>query len=157
MEVFKKIKGIENYEFGDLGSVKSLKRRRVLEDRIIKGSLSSNGYLFVSINGKNRSIHQLITMAFLNHKPCKMKAVVNHKNHITTDNRLENLEIISHRENCSKRKKRGTSRFTGVCWEKNYRRWKSQIRINGISKHLGYYLTELEASNKYQTKLKEIK
>ena len=34
------------------------------------------------------------------------------------------------------------------------KKWKSQIRINGNRKHLGYFENELDAHNAYQNTLK---
>ena len=46
------------------------------------------------------------------------KLVVDHINNDPLDNRLENLQLISHRYNLSKDKKGGSSKFTGVSWDK---------------------------------------
>lgn len=49
-----------------------------------------------------------------------------------------------------------TSEYKGVCFNKRDNKWVAQITINGNKKHLGYFLTELEAHQAYQTKLKEL-
>jgi hypothetical protein len=117
-EVFKDIPNYEGkYQISNLGRVKSLKRivvypdkrkDRVQDERILKTGLSSKRYLSVSLwkNGKPRTklIHVLIAEAFLNHKPCGMKLVVDHINAIKTDNRLDNLQLITNRENLIKDK-----------------------------------------------------
>ena len=48
------------------------------------------------------------------------------------------------------------SNFIGVYWKKDRSKWCSQITINGRIKHLGYFETEIEASNAYQNYLKTI-
>ena len=63
---------------------------------------------------------------------------------------VENLQYITQRLNSSKDKKNTSSIYTGVSWSKEKKKWKSCIRINGKSKHLGYFTDELEASNAYQ-------
>jgi hypothetical protein len=63
----------------------------------IKGYYS-NGYHFYSIKGKGYPAHRLVAMAFLEcDKPDQM--VVNHKNEVRNDNRVENLEWLSHADN----------------------------------------------------------
>ena len=72
------------------------------------------------------------------------------------NDKLYNIQVITNRENLSKDKKRGTSKYIGVCWSKREQKWTSQIRINGKKKGLGYYKTEQEASQAYQNELKKL-
>ena len=53
------------------------------------------------------------------------------------------------RENCS-------SVYIGVCWFKRDKKWVAQIKINGKSKHLGYFDNELEAHLVYQKRYNEL-
>lgn len=43
-----------------------------------------------------------------------------------------------------------SSKFKGVSWNKNANKWKAAIMINGKTKHLGYFSSEVEASRAYQ-------
>ena len=161
-EIWKDVKDYEGlYQVSNLGRFKSLKFGK---ERILKGSKHLSGYISVVLfkDGKTKwiSLHQLVAIAFLNHIPCGYKLVVDHINTIKTDNHLDNLQIITHRENLSKDKRwssKYTSKYVGVCWFKRCKKWKAQIRIKGKYKHLGYFKTELEASEAYQSKLKTIK
>lgn len=161
-EIWKDIKDYEGlYQVSNLGRVKSLKFGK---ERILKGSKSSNSYISINLlkYGKTKwiALHQLVAIAFLNHKPCGYKLVVDHINTIKTDNRLENLQVITHRENLSKDKRwssKYTSKYVGVSWYKRCRKWKAQMLIKGKYKTLGYFKTELEASEAYQSKLETIK
>jgi hypothetical protein len=78
--------------------------------------------------------------------------IIDHINNIQTDNRLENLQIITHRENISK-SKIGTSIYTGVCWNKRKNKWTASININYKRLHLGYFKNEYDAHLAYQNKL----
>ena len=161
MEEFRDIKGYEGlYKVSDLGRVKSLKRIRVNKDRILKNTLDSTGYLKVSLSknskGKNRRVHQLVAEAFLNHKPNKThEFICDHRDNNPLNNKLENLQITTTRENTSKDRK-GTSKFAGVSLDKVRNKWISTIRINGKKKFLGRFTDELKASEAYQTALKEL-
>ena len=53
-------------------------------------------------------------------------------------------------------KPKWTSKYKGVYFAKSKNKWKAYIKINGKQKHLGYFLTELEAHQAYQSKLKEL-
>jgi hypothetical protein len=165
-EIFKDIPNYEGmYQVSNLGNVKSLPRFRktgtvsggyITKEKILKKTIYSNGYVIATLNNygkkEKKSVHQLVAMAFLNHKPNGFKLVVDHINNIKTDNRLENLQIITNRENSSKKQK-GTSKYTGVSFSVKSKKWASAIFLNGKSIFLGQYLTEKEASIAYQNKL----
>ncbi len=167
-EIYKDIPGYEGYyQVSDLGNVKSLERRvysggvgRVRRERILKPALVPVGYLKVVLQlnriRKNKTIHQLVCMAFLGHKPNGYKLVVNHKNFIRTDNCLENLEIITQRENTDQKHLKSTSKYTGVYWNKGSKKWRSVIEINRKKKHLGYFTNEKEAHLAYQFALARV-
>tara|TARA_R110002153_G_scaffold634_1_gene2927 strand:- start:326 stop:823 length:498 start_codon:yes stop_codon:yes gene_type:complete len=163
MEIWKEVKGFENYEVSSLGRVKSLARVSLknakIKERILKGG-KSRGYRTVCLskNGipKTKSVHQLVAVAFLNHKPCKMNAVVDHINGVKEDNNVSNLQVVSQRENTSKDKRNGSSRYIGVCWDKWNKRWKASIKINGKLNNLGNFRDELEAAKAYQIALLEL-
>lgn len=168
-EEFRDVPGYEGlYQVSNLGNVKSLPKEWITSictlkshnGKILKANKNNIGYYQVGlsnrINTKTYRIHQLVAMAFLNHIPNdNRKIVVDHINNNPLDNRLENLQIITTRENNSKDRK-GSSKYTGVCWSKNDKKWKSGIVINGKNIHLGYFKCEEEASNAYQNKLKEV-
>lgn len=157
-EEFKVIEGFEDYEVSNLGNVKSLKFGR---EKILKPTLDNNGYYLVGLskNGKarNKQVHKLVAMIFLNHKSdITGKIVIDHINNDPLDNRLENLQIITNRENASKDKQNKTSKYTGVSWCKHYNKWRSQICINGKNISLGKFDNEEDANKMYKNKLKSI-
>lgn len=161
MEEWKTIKGFEDYQISNLGRVKSFKRKK---NNIMTPCLDGGGYYKVTLRKNNKAktkkIHQLVAIAFLDHKPCGLVLVVDHINEVKADNRLENLQIVTNRFNLYKSyQKRGgcSSEYTGVCWDKTALKWKSSIKLNGKDKHLGYFTNELEASKAYQAALLTLK
>ena len=158
MEIWRKIEGFEGYEVSNLGRVKSLKFGK---ERILKSGKDSGGYLIVVLSKdkipKCKTIHKLVAMAFLDHIPDGThKLVVNHIDFNRLNNNINNMEIISQRENTNRKHLKSTSKYTGVSWNKASKKWMSMIRINGKLKYLGYFNTELEAHKIYQNKLAEI-
>lgn len=154
MEVYKDIFGYEGiYQVSNLGNVKSFKFNKVKQ---MKLSLNC-GYLKVKLTNnkisKYKQVHQLVAESFLNHKVCGMKLVVNHIDLNKTNNSVSNLEIITNRENCNKKHLKSTSKYTGVSWHKRDNKWRAYIMINSKLKHLGYFKTEIEASEAYQKEL----
>jgi hypothetical protein len=164
-EIWKDIPNYEGlYQVSNLGRVKSLDRidaaGRKLKSKVFKidKNISGSGYQFCALSkgGKvrQRYIHQLVAMAFLNHKPDKFKIVVDHINNNKLDNRLENLQLLSNRQNSSKNVT-GSSKYTGVRKTK-YNTFRASIRINGKKIELGTFKTEIEAHKKYQEVLNAI-
>ncbi len=164
-EIWKNVKGYEGlYEVSNLGRVKSLAREdsigRKIKERILKTPPDGSGYAQCNLclEGKTRNffIHKLVAMAFLDHKPDGMKIVVDHIDNNKSNNRLENLQLISQRQNSSKDKKGGSSEHIGVTWDKAKSKWMSRITIDGRLKYLGYFTNEIEASEAYQLALNKI-
>jgi|TARA_R110000787_G_scaffold91828_1_gene193455 hypothetical protein len=162
IEEFRDIVGYEGiYKVSNLGRVKSLARKdfigRPLNEKILKNCDNGNGYLHILLSKdckkKLRTIHQLVAEAFLGHVPCGMKLIVNHKNFIRHDNRAENLEIDTARNNTNRKHLKSSSEYTGVSWHKKTKKWTSQIVINGKKKYLGLFACELEAAKAYQKAL----
>lgn len=160
-EIWKEIPGYEeHYQVSDQGNVRSLDREvsnRSIKGKVLKTSISK-GYYRLELNYKSERkmffIHQLVAMAFLNHKPDgTMNVVVDHRDNNPLNNNLSNLQLISQRENTSKDKIGYSSKYTGVTWNKRERKWKSGIRIKGKLKHLGYFKCELAAAAAYQKEL----
>ena len=106
--------------------------------------------------GKSFKVHQLVASAFLGHTLCGYSRVVDHIDNNPLNNCVDNLQIISPRENCSKDKKGGYSSHTGVSWSKRDNRWTSSIKINGKSKHLGNFINESDAARAYVIALSEL-
>lgn len=105
-EVWKPIKNYEDeYLISNLGRVKSIitlrKDRRgytySVKPRIMKQSFTSTGYLMINLKGKFFKVHRLVASAFID-KPVG-KDFINHKDFNTTNNRVENLEWVTPREN----------------------------------------------------------
>jgi hypothetical protein len=168
-EIFKDILGYEGiYQVSNLGNVKSLSREKLVRGKhpaIIKGKIlnpinNGKGYYRVPLykdgKPKNISIHILVAQAFLGHIPDGThKIEVDHKNGIKSDNRVENLQLLTgveHRRKTAKNMK-NSSKYTGVCWDKKANKWMAQIKIDGKNKYLGYFTDEYEAHLEYQKAL----
>ncbi|MFZ2486938.1 MAG: HNH endonuclease [Anaerolineae bacterium] len=161
--IFKDIPGYEGlYTVSNMGDVKSLNYSRSGKEGLLKLIAVNDIYLHVNlVKDKERrsfSVHQLVAMAFLCYIPNGREKVVDHINNNPKDNRLENLQVISSRENLSKDKYRygKTSNFTGVHLDKKCGRYKAIISYKDRNQHLGRFDCEVEASKVYQKALSEI-
>jgi len=169
MEVWKDVLGYEGvYQVSNLGNVKSLERKvknkdgfRTVRERILKPAIDAYGYCIVSLSVKQkvrkRPVHLLAASAFLNHKSNgTTKIVVDHINNIKIDNRLLNLQLISHRENSTKDQNGFSSKFIGVSFNKAKGFYRAIIRIYPDRIFLGGSKDEEYCSNLYKTALREI-
>ena len=115
--------------------------------------ISSSGWdKFLKIKSKGVLLHRLIM-------DCPKEMQVDHINHNTLDNRKENLRICTSAENNRNRKKRvtgTTSKYMGVCFDKQRNKYRSRIYVNKKYLDLGRYKTQEEAAVKYNIKAIEL-
>lgn len=79
------------YDVSDCGRIRNAK------GRILGGSLHADGYIFVTIDGKQHPLHRLIASVFCN--GYEEGKVVNHKDGNKQNNFASNLEWVTQQEN----------------------------------------------------------
>lgn len=118
MELFRTVCGYEGkYEVSNMGNVRSLSRStlgrwgkmKTSPGRMLKPSISNVGYLRIDLcqggKPKHHSVHRLVAIAFVPNK--HSKGTVNHINGNKLDNRADNLEWATPKEQTSHAKKNG--------------------------------------------------
>jgi len=139
-EYWKVVKGFEHYSVSSFGNIRNEKTNKVLQP-----GKDTHGYYFVilSLNGKKKlhNIHRLVGNHFIENP--ENKRCIDHINHITTDNRVENLRWATNSENSMNTSKRNdnTSGYPGVCFDKRRNKWMARIMINGKNITIGRYPT----------------
>ena len=108
------------------------------------------GYLRFGFEGKMIYNHRYIYEKYHNIKIQKEEEI-DHINHIKNDNRIENLRIVNHSQNCQNIKKKDncSSRFKGIYWNKECNKWRVRITLNKKQICLGLFNEELEAVKCY--------
>lgn len=92
-EIFKKHPFLD-VEVSNLGRI----RKKIFgRYRISLGTMNSFGYLKTSINNKGYFVHRLVAETFIPNP--RNKKEINHINANKQDNRIENLEWVTHEEN----------------------------------------------------------
>ena len=127
-DLFWRIKPSNNVNVGDKAGVKE-----------------SKGYMVVSYSGKRYYQHRIIYELFNGAIPDGM--FIDHINREPSDNRIENLRIVTPTGNLRNHGKRGFR------WKKN--KWEVSIRVNGIKKYIGRYICMLDARAAYLRSQKE--
>lgn len=96
----------------------------------------------IRVGGRSRSI--------LMHRELVEAHRVDHRNGNGLDNRRDNLRACTPLQNAhNSRGRTGTSRFKGVCWMPSERKWRANIKIDGVQTHLGLYVAEEDAARAY--------
>tara|TARA_R110000787_G_scaffold251238_1_gene356739 strand:+ start:276 stop:764 length:489 start_codon:yes stop_codon:yes gene_type:complete len=128
--------GYPMYEIFSDGRILSFKRCQ--EGRFLKPRISKTGYYVVDLckNGKRKSlrIHRLLMQNF---KPDEYdeNLCVDHKNRIRTDNRMENLRMVTQEQNNQNQGeyKHNTSGHKNINWHKVSKGWEFQKRLNKLT------------------------
>jgi hypothetical protein len=145
------------YQLSNLDRVKSFKCNK---EYILKPHHQKNGYISYSFRkahgSKTFRLHVLKMMTYKGFVFDGWNLVIDHIDGNPKNNCLSNLQVISNRENSSKDKKNGTSKYVGVCWFKSKQKWISRILINNKREYLGLFTEEIDAHYAYQKALKEL-
>lgn len=83
---------------------------------------------------------------------------VDHRNGDKLDNRRENLRLCTRgHNNAARRKQTGcSSKFRGVTWDKDKKRWQAQIGFRGKNKVLGRFKVEEDAARAYDKEARKL-
>jgi hypothetical protein len=124
----------------------------------LKGFYAVKAQNIGRINGRRKQktvhMHRLIMEKTLG-RDLKRSEKIDHINHNPLDNRRENLRIATHRQNLQNQKRKTTSKYPGVYWHKQGKKWLAQIKLNGKRKYLGLFTDEREAAKAYEKAVRE--
>lgn len=128
-------------------------RLRGIKFHIVRTNKKGKEYVTFNKNSKTVYLHRFLLNA-------ESGQEVDHINGNGIDNRRNNLRICTHRQNQLNQKKRKNciSKFKGVSLKNDHGRkksWIARIHVNGKTKILGYFLTEIEAALKYNDAAKK--
>ena len=98
----------------------------------------SDGYRSIYINNKEYLGHRLV---FLWHNGYLPEPQIDHINRVRSDNRINNLRVVSAQCNVRNSGNRCDNIFgvKGVGWHKQNRKWQARVKVNNKDKYLGTY------------------
>jgi len=120
----------------------------------VVGCLNVHGYLVTRLNGKLYQNQRLIWMWVHGHWPL---GVMDHINHVTTDNRLANLRDVPQAINAQNRagpQKDNQCGYLGVIRRGNS--FRARVKLNRKMIYVGTYATPEEAHAAYVAKKREV-
>ena len=108
------------------------------------GCKRPDGYVQICID---RTIHKAHNLAWLFHHGAWPAKSVDHINGVRDDNRIANLRLATPQQQRfnAERAPNNTSGYSGVSWRKTRGKWWARIKIDKITKHLGYFTSKEEA------------
>ena len=103
----------------------------------VAGSLGADGYLVVRLREGRYPVHKIIWAMHYGELP----DMLDHINRDRADNRIENLRLVTKRENNFNKQTRvdNTTGITGVRWHSQRGKWNARIAIDGRERSLGMY------------------
>jgi len=111
----------------------------------VAGYVAKNGYRYLSIKNKKHLAHRL---AWLYEHGTMPKMNIDHKDGNKLNNSIDNLRECNQSQNIANSKARG-----GLVGKKGVTlqsgKFRARIKVDGKSKHLGYFNTVEEAHNAY--------
>lgn len=112
------------------------------------GYCGFQSYWYIGIDGKNYRAHRL---AFLYMKGRWPMPEADHKDMDRSNNRWLNIREATKSQNALNRrmKPNNSSGLKGVCWDKQTRKWRAQLRVNGVYINIGRFDTKEEAHAAY--------
>lgn len=144
------VRSLFDYRDGELYWRVSNSNRVKVGDLV--GSDHGDGYRIVMINRKNYRAHRLIFLYHHGYVP----EFLDHIDGNPINNNIFNLRPATHQENMMNQKKTKSvngkstsSKYKGVYWNKQHKKWRSRITIDGKQKHLGKFTSEIDAALAY--------
>ena len=117
----------------------------------VAGGMHKSGYRQIKFGNKLYPAHRI--MWIYHNGSIDENMQIDHINGIKTDNRIENLRLVTAQQNCFNR-----SKFIakGYCWSKAAQKWQATITVNGKNKYLGLFANEEDARKKYLNNVKNL-
>ena len=136
----------------ELGEVYWIKTTNNVKLGSLTGTINNCGYRIIHFNTKMILVPHVIWFFEYGIFPKEL----NHIDCNKLNNKISNLEEVTRRENCQRKRIHLEGKLPGCYFHKLSGKWMSRLYYKGINYYLGLYLTEVEANNYYNRKLEEL-
>jgi hypothetical protein len=169
-EIYKDIPGFEGkYQVSNFGNIKTIERvtifkdgrERHYENKVLISTPDLKGYPKIRLQnfnpkyGSTRRVHSLVWETFGDGTTISFPdRVIDHIDRNKKNNHINNLRIVSNRENTYNRK--GNLEFIGVRKNKKSNNYSCRIGFNYKDYHLGTFKTQEEAFERYNEAITHI-
>lgn len=120
----------------------------------IAGYKNQYGYIMIMFKGKSYPAHRLAWFFIHNEIP---NGYIDHINHIRDDNRISNLRLVTHQENCMNRKRRtGKVDEAGIWYCRVRQKYIAEIKLHGKKVYQRTFKDIDEAIKQRKAKLLEL-
>jgi hypothetical protein len=106
------------------------------------------GYIQTAIDYKKYYVHRLVWI--MHNGDIEEDLVIDHIDGNPSNNRIDNLRVVTLQENQFNKK------VKGYTWHKGNQKWSARIKVDGKSKFLGCFVKEEDAAQAYQVAKKEL-
>lgn len=137
----------EYFKYDSLTGVITWKKSPSYQIKIgmIAGNTNNLGYIRIILKGIEYKAHRIAWCLY--YKTIDSSMVIDHIDGNPSNNKLENLRLVTQDINMknAKLRKDNTSGLSGVSWNNSYNKWHSYIKVDRKRKHLGIYVDLFEA------------
>lgn len=173
-EIWKEIDDLP-YEVSNKGNVRRMANSAYKQKakKYVKPYINNKGYVCINLYKEGKcykfQIHRLIAIYFIanpNNLP-----IINHEDGVTTNNDIGNLEWCTQKQNiqhawdtglftnrhtnASVKRKNSSSKYKGVSWSKERKKWCVCLTVDKKRIALGRYEDEIEAAKIYDNYINE--
>jgi hypothetical protein len=112
-------------------------------------------YYGITFKRKSLLVHRLFFYWHHGYLP----KLIDHKDTNKLNNNIKNLrelDSLGNGRNRNKSEKKSSSKYKGVCWDKEKRKWRAILGLNMKLLFLGYFDDEDDAGQAYNDKIREL-
>jgi hypothetical protein len=113
------------------------------------GCVTKDGYVAVKLRQTTIYAHRLV---WLMHHGFEPEGFIDHINRVKSDNRIENLRVVTNQVNQHNQSLVGRSSRSGILgahWNSALNKWQSSIKLSGKLTYLGVFDTAKDAHEAY--------